>query len=83
MANDWFMFQGLAGSFTGTSCIFFVQVAFVGRSPAEGGASLAARDSFTGTARHRRFVPGLRLPKGRFAPISRKHHDASRIRTSH
>ena len=30
MANDWFNFRRPAGSITGTSCIFFVQVAFVG-----------------------------------------------------
>jgi hypothetical protein len=30
MANDWFMFRRAAGSITGTSCIFFVQVVFVG-----------------------------------------------------
>jgi hypothetical protein len=30
MANDWFNFRYPAGSITGTSCIFFVQVAFVG-----------------------------------------------------
>ena len=30
MANDWFMFRRPAASITGTSCIFFVQVVFVG-----------------------------------------------------
>jgi hypothetical protein len=54
MANDWFMFPELAGSFTGTSCIFFVQVAFVGRS----GTGPVARDSLPGRRAIARFIPG-------------------------
>jgi hypothetical protein len=47
MANDWFKFLGLAGSFTGTGCIFFVQVVFFGApgAGAPGAAVPNIRDS--------------------------------------
>jgi hypothetical protein len=49
MANDWFKFRCRAGSFTGTNCTFFVQVAFVGRNPGrrrQGRLQVLLRDWF-------------------------------------
>ena len=72
MANDWFNFRCPAGSITGTSCILFVQVAFVGI-----GSKLAwprlcrpgRSDSRAAAPRHR---PGLRLPTRRLCPYLSK-----------
>ncbi len=63
MANDWFMFRRPAGSITGTSCIFFVQVVFVGIGSKPTWPRLCQpgrNDSRAAAPRHR---PGLRLPR--------------------
>ena len=66
MANDWFMFRRPAGSIAGTSCIFFVQVVFVGIGSPE--RDLGWR------------CEGQRWPRQKGSPMF-GDHDVSRNRT--
>jgi hypothetical protein len=72
MANDWFNFRRPAGSITGTSCIFFVQVVFVGIGSKLTGPRLCQLGLNDSRAAASAIALALRLPKGRFGPIFSK-----------